>query len=82
MIGKGENKGEELIEKGGDKIRDSIQPNSENAEIHPAVGTGLYVGKKVTGAAVTVGDFMLTNLAKLTWSAGEPCITTCLTLSR
>ena len=71
MIGKGENKGEELIEKGGDKIRDSIQPNSENAEIHPAVGTGLYVGKKVTGAAVTVGDFMLTNLAKLTWSAGE-----------
>ena len=71
MIGKGENKGEELIEKGGDKIRDSIKPNSENANIHPAVGTGLYVGKKVTGAAVTVGDFVLTNLAKLTWTAGE-----------
>ncbi|KAI6654356.1 Spartin-like [Oopsacas minuta] len=71
MIGRGETKGEQLIEKGGDKIRDSIQPNPEDTNIHPAIETSLYVGKKVTGAAVTVGDFMLTNLAKLTWTAGE-----------
>ena len=71
MIGRGGEKGDQLIERGGDKIRDSIQPASEEASIHPAVEGGLFVGKHVTGAAVTVGDFALTSLSKLMWTAGE-----------
>ena len=71
MIGKGGDKGDQLIESGGEKIRSSIEPASEAASIYPAVESGLFVGKKVTGAAVTVGDFVLSNLAKLTWAAGE-----------
>ena len=71
MIGKGGNKGDQLIETGGEKIRNSIQPASEEASIHPAVESGLFVGKEVTGAAVMVGDFVLTNLAKLMWTTGE-----------
>ena len=71
MIAKGGDKGDELIAEGGDKIRGSIDPASKDVSVHPAVENGLLVGKKVTGAAVTVGDFVLTNLAKLTWSAGE-----------
>lgn len=70
-ISAGEEKGDKMLENGGDKVREKIDPNAKATEIHPALETGLVIGKKVTGAVVTVGDFAFTSLSKLTLSAGE-----------
>ncbi|XP_019857077.1 PREDICTED: spartin-like [Amphimedon queenslandica] len=71
VISTGTNKAGELLNKGGDKLRDNIEPREQPVEIPQSVEKGAYYARRATGAVVGVSDFLMVTLAKGTVAVGK-----------